>query len=69
MTVCINTAVAVEEDSTSQRRRWRRRHGGGSRMMKRRKQRKKGTEEWLFAVIHVPSVCMSHGHYIERLKC
>ncbi|XP_076588316.1 dnaJ homolog subfamily C member 24 isoform X2 [Chaetodon auriga] len=57
-TVCLedmtwDQAVAVEEASLCRRRR----HRGGSRLMKRRKQRMKSTEEWLFAVIHVPSVC------------
>lgn len=58
MSVCINTGVAVEEDSAYQR--WM--HRAGSRMMKRRKKRKGSTEYWLFAVIHVPSAYMSHGH-------
>lgn len=45
MSVCIHTAVAVEEDSMSLRKRWRRRHRGGSWIMKRRTQRMKSTEE------------------------
>ncbi len=67
MKVCIHTAVAVEETSASQRKRWRRRLKGDN-SKKKRKQRKTSTEEWLFAVIHVPSVFMSHGHYTERLN-
>lgn len=66
MTVSTRMIVGVEEPLASLRKRWRKKHGGRRRMMKKRgKQRKKNTEEWLSAVIHAPSVCLSHGHHIQ----